>query len=869
MLIAVGHLVDAAFRGCLDDRVSFCARPRTARAPRSATAEREGEPLGEKGTNLQLDLWLNDIPLFTFVPGCQLPSALDEGWHFGPGVQVDPDSEVWSRPGFPPDIGRELRVGVLPWLASVPPEFECDNYTSVFEALDHTLSEFQRAIDCGKIEGPLPYRPHLVMPIGLVTKVQFLDGALKLRIVIDATRTGLNDGVVKLTTTYDELAEALSQMKATHFVAKLDLTDAFWSWAMNPIFANLYGIRHPTNGQYYRWRYLYFGFTQSPMEQQRFVRLIKRAFKREGVVATIVFVDDFYLWASSEAECQRAMDVARATLLSHGLICKATKTEGPARDLEYAGREVNLDRAQIRISAKRADRLSLQARTLEQRLLEGTATADDVHRYACRLNFYGGAVAGGSAEVWPLFEFLRGIPLAARPKPTATLLRSLRFWQGEAYELPGQPLLTAEDGTLFLKEQMALHPGAADCILKMDLCPGGLRWTTSSHERFVELSEDESWLPVALAEVTAQFSSLERGDSLLVETNWPWLVTCINKLHHHRPEVLEALRPLVKAVRRPAAGALAATYQCSAEPARVPAPDRSEAARVERELGAALRLVSAEAWGAAEPSQTLRATVVTDGASRGNPGPAAAAAVVEIGADSSRIETAHPLGEATNNAAEVAALLLGLRTALDLGVRQLVLYTDSDLLVRLLRGKALPQQRVTRDFVAAASRLLTQFVTAEVRHAPREATFGADRLANEVLDMPGGPEPIRREFWGPTSGAGYPGNHFVLGTDVVPGHRVILFPSRLHNELEDVARETEEALTTSPTTEVYLVVPACWGTIKYPALKHFKHQLVDPQLVTDIVGYPCRLLSHLPQPLPACAVRIRSDARWLVAVADG
>ena len=165
---------------------------------------------------------------------------------------------------MPATLPEELRLGILPWLARVPPPFEDNNYQSVFLGLEESVGEFERAVQAGKLEGPLGYRPHLIMPLGLVVKTIFLTGETKLRLVIDGTRTGLNDGLLRLAVSYDTLAEALLQVEDTYRWTKLDLTDAFWAWALNPLLADLYGVRHPTTGAYYRWRSLFSAWPSRP-----------------------------------------------------------------------------------------------------------------------------------------------------------------------------------------------------------------------------------------------------------------------------------------------------------------------------------------------------------------------------------------------------------------------------------------------------------------------------------------------------------------------------------------------------------------------------------------------------------------------------
>jgi ribonuclease HI len=134
-------------------------------------------------------------------------------------------------------------------------------------------------------------------------------------------------------------------------------------------------------------------------------------------------------------------------------------------------------------------------------------------------------------------------------------------------------------------------------------------------------------------------------------------------------------------------------------------------------------------------SKLASARLFCDGASRGNPGPASAGAVVydaetgEVAAEISRT-----LGIATNNVAEYQALLLGLEEALKLGARKVAVFADSQLLVRQLTGRYQVRHPDMRRLWGQARLLLGQFESWQASHVPREQNSVADRLANEALD---------------------------------------------------------------------------------------------------------------------------------------
>jgi ribonuclease H / adenosylcobalamin/alpha-ribazole phosphatase len=130
----------------------------------------------------------------------------------------------------------------------------------------------------------------------------------------------------------------------------------------------------------------------------------------------------------------------------------------------------------------------------------------------------------------------------------------------------------------------------------------------------------------------------------------------------------------------------------------------------------------------------VKARLSTDGGARGNPGPAAYGYVLET--DDGHVLAAHgeTIGIATNNVAEYRALVAGLENALELGVDELEVVSDSELLVKQMRGEYKVKNealRELRDEAEALARRLRKINYTAVR---REHNELADRLVNEALD---------------------------------------------------------------------------------------------------------------------------------------
>lgn len=134
-----------------------------------------------------------------------------------------------------------------------------------------------------------------------------------------------------------------------------------------------------------------------------------------------------------------------------------------------------------------------------------------------------------------------------------------------------------------------------------------------------------------------------------------------------------------------------------------------------------------------------------DGASRGNPGPAGIGAVF-LAPDGTVIERLHRgIGTATNNVAEYSALILALERAAAMEVKDLEVYSDSELLVRQLEGRYQVKHPALRPLHATARDRIAAFRRFAIHHVPRELNAEADALANLGIDQAAraGGRPVR------------------------------------------------------------------------------------------------------------------------------
>jgi ribonuclease HI len=127
----------------------------------------------------------------------------------------------------------------------------------------------------------------------------------------------------------------------------------------------------------------------------------------------------------------------------------------------------------------------------------------------------------------------------------------------------------------------------------------------------------------------------------------------------------------------------------------------------------------------------------TDGASRGNPGPAAIGATVKD-RDGRLLAGIHRcIGVTTNNQAEYRALIAGLEKAISLGARRVLVKADSELLVKQIQGRYKIKNAALRPLYLEAVRLASSLDAFDIKYIPRGQNTEADALANKALNDAG------------------------------------------------------------------------------------------------------------------------------------
>jgi ribonuclease HI len=130
----------------------------------------------------------------------------------------------------------------------------------------------------------------------------------------------------------------------------------------------------------------------------------------------------------------------------------------------------------------------------------------------------------------------------------------------------------------------------------------------------------------------------------------------------------------------------------------------------------------------------VKARLSTDGGARGNPGPAAYGYVLEADDGTVLDARGEAIGRATNNVAEYRGLIAGLAKALELHVPVLEVVSDSELMVKQMRGEYKVKNEALRGLSLQAASLARRIGSVDYRHVKRAHNELADRLVNEALD---------------------------------------------------------------------------------------------------------------------------------------
>ena len=129
-----------------------------------------------------------------------------------------------------------------------------------------------------------------------------------------------------------------------------------------------------------------------------------------------------------------------------------------------------------------------------------------------------------------------------------------------------------------------------------------------------------------------------------------------------------------------------------------------------------------------------RVIIFTDGAARGNPGPASIGVTIKDAQGKLIASVSKRIGTKTNNQAEYIAIIAALEKAISLGARQVDLHSDSELVVRQINGSYRVKKDTLKPLYQQVKQLQNSLESFTITHIPRRQNAEADSLANRALD---------------------------------------------------------------------------------------------------------------------------------------
>jgi ribonuclease HI len=126
-------------------------------------------------------------------------------------------------------------------------------------------------------------------------------------------------------------------------------------------------------------------------------------------------------------------------------------------------------------------------------------------------------------------------------------------------------------------------------------------------------------------------------------------------------------------------------------------------------------------------------TIYTDGAAKGNPGPAGVGIIIYRGKKTLK-KTYNYIGKTTNNVAEYTALIYALQEALYLNADKVTIFSDSELMVKQIKGEYKVKNHALRVFNGIAKHVIEKFTDFNINYVPREENKEADLLANKAIN---------------------------------------------------------------------------------------------------------------------------------------
>ena len=381
----------------LVDELVLGHRP-AAKSTLSCGLQPLAEPLRPGVPVVKLDA---PIPLFSLPPACAV--GLGGGCTLDPGFQFD--LVRMRQLGIPDSVIEQLRVGVRFGFDQEPLPYFTRNHGSAratAEAARVVHEDLMRLYNLGKLADLQSSAPTIVHPLGLVLKPD------KVRVVVDASISGLNDAMQLI---YHPLPTALSAVQLMTkgcWMAKIDVSDAYLSIPVHPDERCYLGVECPLTGRFFQYNFCPFGVRNSgPLFCEinlAIVEAVKREWERHGICARICsYSDDSLIVADTEQECAYALAVAYQTFTAVGMKIKPSKLVHPCQVIDFIGVLFDSVKGVMGVTESRREQLLTE---LHDVLSARGGSYEQWERLLGRLTFVADAVPGVGGALQPLHRLL-------------------------------------------------------------------------------------------------------------------------------------------------------------------------------------------------------------------------------------------------------------------------------------------------------------------------------------------------------------------------------------------------------------------------------------------------------------------------------
>ncbi len=283
-----------------------------------------------------------------------------------------------------------------------------ENYKSALEEVDAVVTMINEQKESGVIQYP-SNDALLVSSMGVVTKKlePGQTGKPKLRVVVDAAESGINDCIRDMPFIMPSINDVVGSAKLGWWAAKFDLKDGFYHIPVQPKLTSLLGIKHPQEGRFATYRYLCFGLKCAPFLFQGTMCQLRAMLLSKGILhdcAVLVYIDDWIIMGATEELVRVNMEYFDKAMTSLGFKLHPTKREGPTQSIEYIGFLLELARARLTVTSDKRLKILAHAQALMEQVKQkewDLAYADTV---VGKLSAVAPVVQGGRAALDPFYQ---------------------------------------------------------------------------------------------------------------------------------------------------------------------------------------------------------------------------------------------------------------------------------------------------------------------------------------------------------------------------------------------------------------------------------------------------------------------------------